>query len=167
MLSSDTVKQCHRLSKGTAAKTLVQAFITCHLDYCNSLLYGVSNNLMQKIQSVQNAAARLVTITQHCKHITPVLKKIHWLLTRQRVEFKLAYLVHQSLAGQTPKYLTSGIQLTANTGRPQLRSASICVIPQAHTTASVTEVSRCRTSCVERLAIISVAGHELDISKEH
>jgi len=54
----------------------------------------------------------------------------------------LACLVHQSLAGQTPLYLASDIQLTADTGRPQLRSASERiwhVLFHAHTTASATE----------------------------
>ena len=59
-----------------AAKTLVQAFILCCLDYCNSLL---SNYLMQKVQSVQNAAARLITGTWRCERTTPVLQKFHWL----------------------------------------------------------------------------------------
>ena len=44
-----------------AAKTLVQAFISCCLDYCNSLLYGVTDNVMRRVQSLQNAAARLIT----------------------------------------------------------------------------------------------------------
>jgi len=79
-----------------AAKNLVQSFITCRLDYCNSLPFGVSNYLMQKVQSVQNAAARLITGTRRCEHITPVLQKLHWLPVRQRVEFKLACLVNQS-----------------------------------------------------------------------
>ena len=45
-----------------AAKTLVQAFsLSCRLDYCNSLLYGVTENVMGRVQSLQNAAARLIT----------------------------------------------------------------------------------------------------------
>jgi len=44
-----------------AAKTLVQAFISSRLDYCNALLYGVSDGLMRRLQSAQNAAARLLT----------------------------------------------------------------------------------------------------------
>jgi len=44
-----------------AAKTLVQAFISCRLDYCNALLCSISDGLVQRLQSVQNAAARLVT----------------------------------------------------------------------------------------------------------
>ena len=44
-----------------AAKTLVQAFISCPLDYCNSLMSGMADSLLQKVQSVQNAAARLMS----------------------------------------------------------------------------------------------------------
>ena len=44
-----------------AARTLVQAFISSRLDCCNSLLYGVSQSLIQKVQSAQNAAAQLFT----------------------------------------------------------------------------------------------------------
>ena len=40
-----------------AAKTLVSAFISSRLDYCNSLLVGVTSGRMTKLQSVQNAAA--------------------------------------------------------------------------------------------------------------
>jgi len=93
---------------------------------------------MQKVQSVQNAASRLITAftgTRRCEHITPVLQKLHWLPVRQRVEFNFACLVHQPLAEQTTIVsIASDIQLTTNTGRPQLRSASerICVVPRTH-----------------------------------
>jgi len=42
-----------------AAKTLVHAFVSSRLDYCNALLYGVSEGLLLREQSVQNAGARL------------------------------------------------------------------------------------------------------------
>jgi len=51
-----------------AAKTIAQAFISCRLDYCNSLLYSISDSLIQRLQSVQNAAARLVTGTRRSDH---------------------------------------------------------------------------------------------------
>ena len=58
-----------------AAKILVQAFISSRLDYCNSVLYRVTDNLLQRLQSVQNAAARLMTRTgrRRREHISPVL----------------------------------------------------------------------------------------------
>ena len=68
----------------------VHVFIACHLDWCNSLLYGVLENLLKKLQSLQNAATRLLTSTW----ITVVLHHLHWLLVRRRVELKIACLVH-------------------------------------------------------------------------
>jgi len=60
-----------------AAKTLVQAFTSCRLDYCNSLLYGVTDNVMRRVQSLQNAAARLITGARRRDHITQVLCQLH------------------------------------------------------------------------------------------
>jgi len=74
----------------TAAKTLDQAFIARRLDYCNSLLYGVSHSLIRKVQSVQNAAAWLLTGTRCGDHISTVLHQLHWLPVQRRVDFKLA-----------------------------------------------------------------------------
>ena len=82
-----------------AAKTLVNAFVTSRLDYCNSLLSGVSKGLLAKLQSVQNAAARLITRTRKFEHITLVLRDLHWLPVKQRVAFKVATLVYKCLHG--------------------------------------------------------------------
>ena len=51
-----------------AAETVVHAFVSSRLDYCNALLYGVSDRLMRRLQSVQNAAARLVTGVPRSPH---------------------------------------------------------------------------------------------------
>jgi len=47
-------------------------------------------SLVQWLQAVQNAAARLVTGTRRCAHITPVLRQLHWLPVRHRIKFKVA-----------------------------------------------------------------------------
>ena len=52
-----------------ATKRILQAFISCCLDYCNSWLYGINDGLLRRLQSVQNAAARLVTGVRWCDHI--------------------------------------------------------------------------------------------------
>jgi len=59
----------------------------------------MTDDLFQRLQGIQNAAARLVTGTGRREHITPVLRRLHWLQVRQRVEFKLALLIHKSLLG--------------------------------------------------------------------
>jgi len=73
-----------------ATKTVVQTFISCRLDYCKFLLYGVTDKLMRQVQSVQDAGARLITGAKRREHITPILRQLHWLPVRRRVEFKMA-----------------------------------------------------------------------------
>jgi len=98
------------------------------------MLYGMSDGLWRKVQSIQSAAARLVTGARRYDHITPVLRQLHWLPVRQRVEYKVACLVHQSLAGQTPAYIANDIQLVTDSDRRQLRSAAArtCLVPRMH-----------------------------------
>jgi len=86
------------------AKTLDQAFVSSRLDYCNSLLYGVSEELMRRLQSVQNAAARLVT--GRSDYITLILRQLHWLPMRQRV--------FQYLTSQAPTDLADECQLVSD-----------------------------------------------------
>ena len=64
-----------------ATKTLISAFIFSELDFYSSLPAGAprKRNLTEKIQSVQNAAARLVVWCRRRHHITPVLYSLHWL----------------------------------------------------------------------------------------
>ena len=77
------------------------------------------------IQSVQNAAARLITKTGRQEHITIVFRKLHWLPVRQRIDFKLAVVVYKALHGQLPQYLAEDCQLLTDIGRRSLRSANV------------------------------------------
>ena len=108
-----------------AAKTLAQAFVGGRLDYCNSLLYGVSGELLRRLQSVRNAAARFITGTRKYDHITPVLRSLHWLPVRRRIIFKIATLMYRCLNGLVPSYLAADCTVvSAILGRRQLRSAT-------------------------------------------
>lgn len=88
-----------------ACETLVHAFISSRLDFCNSLLYGLPKSLLQKLQHVQNAAARVVSCCQKHDHITPVLYSLHWLPVEQRIEFKILLLTFKALNNAAPLYL--------------------------------------------------------------
>jgi len=88
-----------------ATRTPIHAFISSRLDYCNSILAGVSSQLLQKLQVVQNAAARLVTGARKCERMTPVLRELHWLPIRRQITFKTAVLVYKCQHGVAPRYL--------------------------------------------------------------
>jgi len=85
-----------------AAKTLVQAFISSRLDYCNSVLDIVTDNVLQRLQSVQNAATRLIMRTGRHEYISPVLQELHWLPVWRHFDYKLATLMFKSLHGCSP-----------------------------------------------------------------
>jgi len=110
-----------------AKKTVVQAVVSSHLDYCNSLLSSITNSLVQCLQAVQNAAACLITGTRQCEHIMPVLKQLHLLPVQQFTEFKMAVLVYKALNGLSPQYLLDDCQLIITTG--QSSSAATCNVP--------------------------------------
>ena len=61
-----------------SAETLVHAFISSRLDYGNSLLFGLPQYQIQKLQRVQNASARLMFSMPRYRHITPLLFDLHW-----------------------------------------------------------------------------------------
>ena len=109
-------------------KTLIHAYITSRIDYCNGLLYGLPDNLISKLQSVLNAAARLVSGTRKYDHITPVLKELHWLPVKYRIRYKLTLLVFKALNGLAPTYLREKLIRKNDNG---LRSSAqnLLVIP--------------------------------------
>ena len=122
-----------RLIRGSlasdAVKTLVHAFISSRLDYCNSLLVGVSGDVLNRLQSVQNAAARMVTGTRKYDHMTHVLRGLHWLPIRQRVVYNVAMLVYKCLHDVAPSYLTELCRpVSTIPGRCHLRSADTGVL---------------------------------------
>jgi len=62
---------------------LIHAFVSSRLDYCNSLLTGLSKRAVRQLQYIQNAAARILTRTRKYDHISPVLRFLHWLPVTQ------------------------------------------------------------------------------------
>ena len=88
-----------------AAQLLVHALVTSKLDYCNSLLYGSPKYLIKQLQRVQNAAARVVTVSPKFCHITPVLKNLHWLPIDLQIEFKIPTITYKTLHDLAPVYI--------------------------------------------------------------
>ena len=114
------------------AETLVHAFISSELDFCNARLYGLPQSLIDRLQYVQNCAARLVTRTWSSEQITPVPRRLHWLPVRQRITYKRLLLTNKALNGMAPKYIAD--LLRSYTPTKQLRSLSknLLVTPKSN-----------------------------------
>ena len=95
-----------KLLSTKTTETLVHAFITSKLDHCNSLLYNVPKYVIKKLQSVQNAATRLISSSCKYDHISPILFDLHWLPVSERIKFKIILLTHKTLHQQSPIYKT-------------------------------------------------------------
>ena len=88
-------------------RTAVSALIFSRLDYCNSLYFGIHGELLNKLQYVQNSAARLVRRKNHFRGPTfEYIEKCHWLRIRERMVFKVCLMVHKCLYGAAPTCLT-------------------------------------------------------------
>ena len=88
-------------------KLIVNSLVACKLDYCNALYNGISEQLLQELQRVQNAAAKTVTGLYKYDHVGNTLKDLHWLPVKQRVKYKILLLVFKCLNGLGPQYLSS------------------------------------------------------------
>ena len=97
-------------------------FFLSHLDYCNSLLFGCPQYLLNKLQNVQNNAARLILRVSKTVHISPHLAFLHWLPIDSRIQYELSSLCYNCLNSTAPDYLTELLRIYEPTR--QLRSSS-------------------------------------------
>ena len=103
------INKIRNLLDQSSTEKLIHAFITSRLDYCNSLLFGLPMQEMNKLQIVQNSAARLVTLNKKYDHITPVLEKLHWLPVQQRTKLKKLCSTHNVLHDAAPSHELTGL----------------------------------------------------------
>ena len=101
----------------------MHAFVTARLDYANSLLYGLPQTTLLRLQRVQNCAARLVSRTRKYDHITPVLQHLHWLPICVRPTYKVLVFAYSVMHDQALCYPVE--LLSRRQPNRRLRSASL------------------------------------------
>jgi len=99
------IRSVRRSLSQHALLTLVCALIVSKVDYCNSVNAGIQGQLQDRLQSVLNAAARLVFSAKRSERITPLLRELHWLRVLERVTLRLCVLAYRCLHGTAPENL--------------------------------------------------------------
>ena len=100
------ISSIRRFLTRDTTKTFVCAFVPSRLDYCNPLLSNAPKYIIDKLQRVQNCAARLILKARKRDHITPIFKSLHWLPIEARIEYKLCVLCHNYFSRLSPAYLS-------------------------------------------------------------
>jgi len=99
------------------------------LDYGSATLAGLPAAQLDRLQTVLNAAARLIYRRRKFDHVSPLLEKLHWLRVPERITFRLAVLAYRCQHNMAPRYLATQLNRVRNVGhRQHLRSSSSAVL---------------------------------------
>ena len=90
------LRRLRRCLTSEVSKTIATALVSSKLDYCNGLLYNVTNRELNRFQGVQNCLARVVTRSPRFSRTTPLLKSLHWLSVCFRIRFKICLVTYKA-----------------------------------------------------------------------
>jgi len=109
------IRHIRHLLTRNLAQTLACTLILSRIDYCNAVLHGAPSGTIQKLQRVQNNAARIVVQAPKRSHAKPLLQELHWLSVEQRIKHKLAVMAFKIRRTSTPAYLSRHIVACSHT----------------------------------------------------
>ena len=118
------LKQASKYLNISSMKKLTSSFVLSRLDYCNSLFINLPTYQLQKLQKLQNYAARIIFNKTKKAHVTPLLKDLHWLLMQARIDT----LIYKCLNGLAPPCMANLIEMYSP--NRSLRSSSKDLLEQ-------------------------------------
>ena len=120
------LKSVRRSLSVDSCQALVRALILSRIDYCNGLLGGATNAMLDQIDRVLRASARLILQKPRFSQITAEINDhLHWLDARARISYKLCIMAFRCLSGSAPRYLARCcVPVSSIASRSHLRSAA-------------------------------------------
>ncbi len=101
------ISKIRRFLDLSSAKCIVNALVLSRIDYCNSLYFGLPDDLLKRLQRVQNSAARVIFNLRKHDPVSQHLKTLRWLSVSNRAKYRVACLSFRCLNGSAPSYLSS------------------------------------------------------------
>ena len=114
--------------------TIINALVFSKLYYCSSVWSNTTMYNVNKLQKVQNFAARIVSNTRKYDHITPVLKKLKWLPVKNYLYYRDATLAFKCMTGLAPNYLCNKFICRGDVSKRNTRNSQLFNIPLFQTT---------------------------------
>ena len=112
--------------------TLIKTLVFTKLFYCSPVWSNTTKKNMDRLQKVQNFAARVVTETRKFDHITPVLTQLNWLTVTSTLNFKDAIMTYKCLNGLAPTFLFDRFKKRSQLYNSNKRSKNMLQIPFYH-----------------------------------
>ena len=125
-----TIGQVRRYLNRQATEALVHAFVSSRLDNGNALLCGLPNIQLNRLQRIQNTAARIILRLKKNDHISHHLRLLHWLPVKCRIEFKILLLTYKTVNGKAPLYLKELLTPYCSNRNSRLNSRGLLQIPE-------------------------------------
>ena len=94
-ISSLHVWSCPSISFTLSFTTLIHAFMTSRLDFCNSIYYPLAKGLISRVQTIQNACAKTIMRAKKFDSTAATREKLHWLPIQARSQFKILLCAHK------------------------------------------------------------------------
>ena len=91
----------------TTLKLVINALVFSRLFYCSSVWSNTAKKNVNKLQLVQNFAARIVANKRKYDHVTPMLKSLNWLPIKDQLYFRDAVLAFKCMSELAPAYLSN------------------------------------------------------------
>ena len=94
-----------RFLTSAATATLISAFVLSRIDYCNSLMFGSTDDVTSHLQRMQNYAGRVILRLPKSSSITTHLKSLHWLPVKVRSTYRIACLSYHCHSSTAPSFV--------------------------------------------------------------
>ena len=95
-------------------KSVIEAFLLSRLNFCCTLYYDLPQYLINRLQKVQNAAARLIVNKRKSDHISSTLIDLKWLDISNFILFRNLCIVYKCFCEVMPLYLTHDLRMQSN-----------------------------------------------------